>query len=54
MSTTQFSFQAVSIHQSRPHAENSTGGNGSVEIVTAPVADPISDAFNNLDRKSVV
>jgi hypothetical protein len=48
MSATQFSFQAASISQSRPHADNSTGGSGTLEIVTAPVVDHISDAFNNV------
>lgn len=48
MSTTQVSFRAVSITHSLPHADNFVTGGGSVEIVTTPVADAVSDAFNNV------
>ena len=44
----RFSFRAIRIFADQPPDLNSVGSHASLQTVLAPVADPASDAFNNV------
>ncbi|MEQ1750431.1 MAG: hypothetical protein ABL974_13470, partial [Prosthecobacter sp.] len=46
--STQISFQARSIFKDQPPSDNIQVSGATLQTVLAPVADPVSDAFNNV------